>query len=601
MARRGVGLTVGVAVVGLFGINVSAAAGTAPELPAADGSVTPTEPGSGGPAQTPTPSPTDQIIVSFSAEARVRPEAVEAELSSAAGISLQTGQSLGDGSVVMALPGALPYAEVAAIAGRVASSPGVASAEPDAIMQVAVAPTDPRYYQQWHYRWVNTNGWGANLEPAWSITTGGPVTVAVIDTGRRDHVDLAGKLLDGVDMITHAARARDGGGRDNNETDMGNYVTADLCPSISPPTNSNWHGTHVAGTIAAVANNGQGGAGVSWGAKVLHVRVLGACGGLTSDLSDGVRWAAGQSIPGVANNQTPAKIINMSLSSAGPCSTTLQGAIDYAISRGAIIVVSAGNNAANVADFQPANCNNVLVVASGNRQGFLASYSNRGPAVDLVAPGGEATSGGADAVLSTVNTGTTAPADDNGYAFYSGTSMAAPHVAGVLALMKTVSPSSSASQLQAALVNNVRPFRSGGVCTAITRPCGFGWLDAGRVLTAMTGTTTPSLTVADVTVNEGNSGTKNMTFRLILSAASTSTVSVRVATAPGTATAPADFTAKALTTVTFTPGQTSKAVSVTVKGDTALEADEFFRLDLSNPVNLTLADVYAVGTIRNDD
>jgi serine protease len=164
--------------------------------------------------------------------------------------------------------------------------------------------------------------------------------------------------------------------------------------------------------------------------------VLGRCGALTSDISDAIIWASGGTVTGIPANPNPARVINMSLGTppGGTCSSTEQAAINSARSRGTVVVVAAGNDNVNANRVAPANCSGVVVVAATTRAGGKTWYSNFGTIVDVAAPGGDLTSAAANDVLSTLNTGTTTPGSDT-YAAYAGTSMATPHVVGVVALM----------------------------------------------------------------------------------------------------------------------------------------------------------------------
>src|SRR5205823_4685517 len=201
-----------------------------------------------------------------------------------------------------------------------------------------VVPNDTMYGQQWHY--FEARG-GINLPPAWDVTTGSAsLTVAVVDSGVVPHADLAGRLVPGYDFISDASMSNDGDGRDADARDPGDYG----CNGAA----SSWHGTHVAGTIGAASNNGAGVAGINWSSKILPVRVMGKCGGYTSDIVDGMRWAAGIAVIGVPANANPARVINLSLGSDGACSSAFQSAVNDVIARGTVVVAAAGNSNSDV-------------------------------------------------------------------------------------------------------------------------------------------------------------------------------------------------------------------------------------------------------------
>ncbi|WP_136256122.1 S8 family serine peptidase, partial [Pseudofulvimonas gallinarii] len=352
-----------------------------------------------------------------------------------------------------------------------ANHPDVAYVEPNAWMRISMTPNDTRYGEQWHY--FEAAG-GLNLPPAWDLANGSGIVVAVLDTGSTSHPDLNANTVAGYDFISSAATARDGNGRDANPQDEGDWYAANECQAGWPASNSSWHGTHVAGTIAAVTNNSSGVAGVAYGAKIQHVRVLGKCGGTLADIADGIVWASGGTVSGVPANATPAKVINMSLGGSGTCGTTYQNAINSAVSRGTVVIVAAGNENMNASNSRPANCNNVVAVAAVGRNGGRASYSNYGAVVDVAAPGG-----GGTGVLSTLNTGTTVPASAS-YAFYQGTSMATPHVSGVAALILSVA-SKTPAEVESILRSTTRAF------PATCSQCGTGIVDALAAVQAVTG------------------------------------------------------------------------------------------------------------------
>jgi serine protease len=354
------------------------------------------------------------------------------------------------------------------------SDPSIEYVEIDHVMRPTFTPNDPGWVDQWDMR--DPTG-GINAPKAWDIGMGFGVRVAVLDTGVLPHADIAANLLPGYDFITDSTRAGDGGGRDATAGDPGDNVTAKQCGEDEPAENSSWHGTHVAGTIAAVGNNALGVTGVAPKAKVLPVRVLGKCGGATSDIADGIVWAAGGSVAGVPANANPALILNLSLGGEAACASITQSAINYVHNKGGLVIVSAGNDNQDVAKQTPANCKHVMAVAATNKVGARSSYSNYGEMVDIAAPGGDATYGN---VLSLSNTGMSGPVAD-GYSWLRGTSMAAPHVAGVAALMAAVNSTVMPSQLAPLLRSTARAFP--GSCSG----CGAGIVDAEQAVIAAKG------------------------------------------------------------------------------------------------------------------
>src|SRR5687767_6546040 len=405
-------------------------------------------------------------------------------LSAATGETLAYGRAMSGNAHVLRLPSKVPVASAEAIARTLATLPDVEFAEPDYVMRPTLLPNDPSYAAQWHYFADNS----VNAPAAWDITTGSAaINVAVIDTGITDHPDLAGRWVGGYDFIADVPTANDGNGRDSDAHDPGDWVAANFCGIGEPAETSSWHGTHVAGTIGAASNNGVGVAGINWVSPIVPIRVLGRCGGFTSDIVDGMRWAAGLTVSGVPANANPAKVMNLSLGGGGSCSATYQNAINAINAAGAIVVVSAGNSNANAANFTPASCNGVVTVASTDRDGNRAFYSNFGTAVEISAPGGETNTNSPspapqNGVLSTLNTGLTTPSTAS-YAYYQGTSMAAPHIAGVLSLMVSLDPSLNFTQSLQLLQISARAFPAGSNCSTST--CGSGIVDAAAALNAV--------------------------------------------------------------------------------------------------------------------
>ncbi|MDX3244234.1 S8 family peptidase [Streptomyces sp. ME18-1-4] len=428
-------------------------------------------------------TPAERLIVGYksgAAEARSNP-AAEAD---AAAKGKETGEDvdfqrrLGTGAALVDLGDDLTKADVADVVAQYQADPQVAYVVPDRLNKPKADPNDTEYAKQWD---LFESTAGMNVPGAWATSTGTGVTVAVIDTGYVAHSDLAANIVGGYDFIADTAVSVDGDGRDSNPADPGDYYAANDCGSGIPASNSSWHGTHVAGTIAAVTNNNKGVAGIAYGAKISPVRVLGKCGGYDSDIIDAITWASGGSVSGVPANSNVAKVINMSLGGDGACTSATQSAITAAVNRGTTVVVAAGNENDNVANHSPGNCNNVISVAATNRTGAKASYSNYGSLVDISAPGGQTSTGTANGILSTLNSGTKTPSSES-YAYYQGTSMATPHIAGLVALMKSANSSLTPAQIETAIKNNARALP--GSCSG---GCGAGLADAARTVQAVSG------------------------------------------------------------------------------------------------------------------
>ena len=413
---------------------------------------------------------------------RLRDSRADARLSIAAvgatfGERLEIVRAMSGGAHVARLGRRVMKRDAHDVARLLRSDPRVLSVEPDELMHPLFVPNDTMYAQQWHY--YEPTG-GINLPGAWDISTGSAaITIAVVDTGVLPHAELLGRLVAGYDFIGDASKANDGDGRDGNAADPGDYG----CDGA----NSSWHGTHVAGTIGAASNNGAGVTGINWVSRIQPIRVLGRCGGYTSDIVDGMRWAAGIAVPGVPANPTPARVENLSLGGNGACSNTFQSAINDVVARGTVVVVAAGNSNTDAGNTQPASCNGVIAVAATTRNGGRAGYSNYGAKVAIAAPGG----GGNDGILSTLNTGATTPGADS-YAWFQGTSMATPHVAGVVSLMLSVNPALTAADVLARLRQSARAFPSGTGSDCTTAICGAGIVDAAATLAALVAAPAPT-------------------------------------------------------------------------------------------------------------
>lgn len=398
------------------------------------------------------------------------------EMSQQLGVNLALKRSMGSGAELVSFSATTNSISAKVLAKRLAARSDIEYAVPNLRMYAFATPDDPRYNEQWHY--YESTG-GINAPAAWDLNEGNGVVVAVIDTGYRPHVDLVDNIIGGYDFISDSGTARDGDGRDADASDEGDWFGIFECPgALFFQQNSSWHGTHVAGTIAAVNNNNQGVAGIAPKAKVLPIRVLGKCGGTMDDIQDGMLWAAGISVPGIPNNPNPAQVLNLSLGGGAACDAAMQDVVNQIVAVGSSVVVAAGNSNADASGFTPASCDNVITVASTNRNGAKASYSNFGNTVEVSAPGGETSGGAANGVLSTLNTGTQTPQADS-YAFYQGTSMASPHAAGVAALLYSYQPSITPAQVSQTLQNTARSFP--GSCSG----CGAGIIDAAAALASL--------------------------------------------------------------------------------------------------------------------
>ncbi len=424
-----------------------------------------------------------------------------------------------NGAYVVRLFEAVPVDKAVRYAQLLAANATIDYVEPDLLKHPMLTPNDTYYSLQWHYQSPPTEMGGVNLPPAWDRTVGSSsIVVGVIDTGILPHPDLVGRYLAGYDMITDPLVANDQqpasctvpgacSSRDSDPSDPGDWVTT--AESMSgyfqgcSPENSSFHGTHVSGTIGATTNNAAGVAGINWTSKLLPVRVLGKCGGYTSDIADAIVWASGGSVPGVPANPNPARVLNLSLGGSGACDVTTQNAINAALAAGAVVVVAAGNSNADASTSSPANCNGVITVAATGRQGQRASYSNFGTTVEISAPGGSDGQG----VLSTLNDGTTSP-DPQGYdyVYYNGTSMATPHVTGIASLMLSVNPSLTPGQVLAKITSTARAFPTGTVRDCTTSLCGAGIIDAAAAVQAAIGIITTTTTTLASSVNPATSG-----------------------------------------------------------------------------------------------
>jgi len=355
-----------------------------------------------------------------------------------------------------------------------------------------------RQSRSWFHQNLSSQPASMNSAALWTHFHGtAPTVVAVLDTGvLPSHPMLQGHLLAGYDFVADPfigadGQSSSGSDRDADPTDPGDGVTPmDLLldPACGAVSQSSWHGTFVSGLLAGNPVPFEGIFPVNWNAAVLPVRVLGKCGGFSTDLADGIRWAAGLNVPGVPDNPFPAKVINLSLGAEGECVGAIEGAaVAAARQAGALVVVASGNDGGAVDS--PANCPGAFGVGSLDQQGLKASYSNFGSTIQLLAPGGDA----AFPIWSASNTGFSTPLT-NTYNTKIGTSFSAPMVAGAASLYWSVNPSAGVATVEALLKSTARPFlsfsnrqvcsivRPAVECNCTTSLCGAGMLDVANLV-----------------------------------------------------------------------------------------------------------------------
>lgn len=330
---------------------------------------------------------------------------------------------------------------------------GIAAAAAVWVWRTLATPGDPFFEFMWHLDAIGSRA-------AWDITQGSADNlIGVVDTGTLvNHEDLASKVESGFDFISDSSISADGNGRDADFNDPGDG--ADCGFGFQP---SSFHGSHVAGTILAATDNNVGISGLNWNGRLVTGRALGRCGGNTVDINEAVAWMAGFQVPpapSLAAADRP-RVINLSLGATGaPCDSFTNDVWNAVSARGHVLVVAAGNEGNDVPVGSPASCPASLAVAAfGPVNGTsLAPYSNFGPEIDVVAPGGDQRQDFQQGVLSAVDASVSPFQGSIPYSFYEGTSMAAPHVAGVVSLMLDVNPGLSPVAVEDLLKSN------GGTC-----------------------------------------------------------------------------------------------------------------------------------------
>ncbi len=403
---------------------------------------------------------------------------------------------------------------------RLRADPEVLYAVADRAVYAHATSNDPLAPGQWYLTASQPSAINANS--AWDATTGSnAVVIAVLDTGARfEHPDLkraslGGRLLPGYDFVSANSgggffTANDGDGRDADASDAGDWVaSSEVKPGCNTSSNSSWHGTRVAGIIGALTDNSAGVAGISWGSWLLPVRVLGKCGGVTSDILAAMLWAAGQRVDGVPDNAYPAQILNLSLGSEGACDAASADVVRTLSAQGVLVVVSAGNEGGPVDS--PANCPGAAAIAGLRHIGTKVGFSSLGPEIALSAPGGNCVNVSGGPCLFSIDTTSNDGLTTAGSSTYTdqtsfnvGTSFSAPIVSGIGALMLSVNGNLKSAQLIARLREGATtPFpvaTTAGVpqchvpagpadvqaaeCSCTTSTCGAGMANAAGAVTA---------------------------------------------------------------------------------------------------------------------
>ena len=364
----------------------------------------------------------------------------------------------------------LDRVEAETLMRQLAADPNVEYVEVDRLLQALLTPNDPRYPEQWGYQDSDA---GIRANEAWDIATGTGVVVAVLDTGITATATSMPTSSPATTSSATPTAARDGNGRDSNPADQGDWYAGGECGQPAG-SNSSWHGTHVAGTVAALTNNGIGVAGTAFNARIQPVRVLAKCGGSISDIADAITWASGGTVCGMPANANPAEVINLSLGGGGSCSTTMQTRDQRRGQPRHDAGDRGGQRQRQHLRSHPANCNNVIAVASITSTGQRSSFSNYGALIDIAAPG--------SAILSTLNAGTTTPGAESLRELQRHLD-GQPHVAGVIALLQSVAPTpKTPAEVETIIKTNFRPFP-----VTPTQTIGPGILDAKKVVDAAGG------------------------------------------------------------------------------------------------------------------
>lgn len=452
-----------------------------------------------------TSPPTARVIVKFKDDGNFLRQAASPDrsksLSTRLGFKITQGHEIAIGHQVLTAKGLTSEQ----LADRISQLDEVEFAEPDHLRKINRLTNDPLSAKQWYLQ--NTEASASNFSGAWELGTGSRQTVvAVLDTGITDHPDLRNKLVPGYNFISDPVLAMNGVGRSPDPTDPGDYIDASVrnnlafisacgVEDLAYDTESSWHGTEVAGLIAAQANNAFGMAGAGGDLRILPVRVLGKCGGFDSDILTGMLWSAGIPVPGIPDNPNPARVINLSLGSSTQCTKSYATVIAN-LSGKAVVVAAAGNSGGPVAS--PANCPGVLAVSGLRNQGDKVGFSSFGKQVGISAPAGNCINTGANQpclfpMYTTTNSGLKGPVEPamtDEFNYTVGTSFAAPLVSAAVGLMVDLNPALTTAETVAKIKVAVKPFvqvpgrpvcestSDLSPCNCTSATCGSGMLDA---------------------------------------------------------------------------------------------------------------------------
>jgi len=472
----------------------------------------------------------------------------------------------------------VPEGKVWEEVGKYKKRADVIYAEPNYIAYTQWVPNDPYYIYQWHLD--NPEYGGIQMEAAWDIATGSPsVIVAIVDTGIA--YETYGKYCQAPDLAETC------------------FVPGyDFVNNDEHPNDDNRHGTHVAGTVAQSTNNNLGVAGVAFNTCLMPVKVLNSGGsGTYADVAAGIRYAAGDSVYG-GSAENKANVINLSLGGSTD-SPTLKEAVAYAYNNGVTVVAACGNDDKPTCLYPAAYNDYVIAVGATQYDETKAPYSNYGPSLDLVAPGGNTdldqnNDGYKDGVLQQTFRNSWRVCDFAFY-FFQGTSMATPHVSGVAALLIANGNATTPDDIRAALQETAECLPPGGTCPNNTY--GYGLVDAYAALGWTVGpdTTPPIITIekpADGSVTNSqevsftvkdNVDVDEATITVTINGATSTVFNPASHCVAGTTEVPCSYTETGI-------GEGSNTLTVDAKdvaGNAATQVKTTFTYDITPPAQVT--------------